>query len=155
MRAQGLWSAGLAAALAMTLTMAGCGGGDSTPTSPSPAPAPAPTPAPTPTPTPTPAPTPSPGATATITISGNAVSPREVTIAAGGRVTFVNNDNRAHDMASDPHPEHTLCPEINQTGFLQPGQSGTTGNLNTPRTCTFHDHNADTNTNLRGTIRIQ
>ncbi len=35
------------------------------------------------------------------------VSPSSVTIAAGGRVTMVNNHNRAHDMSSDPHPEHT------------------------------------------------
>jgi hypothetical protein len=58
-------------------------------------------------------------------------------------------------MASDPHPEHTQCPELNSVGFLTPGQSGTTGNLNTPRTCGFHDHNRDTDASLRGTITIQ
>ena len=36
---------------------------------------------------------------------------------------FVNNDSRSHEMFSDPHPEHTDCPEINQVGFLSPGQS--------------------------------
>jgi hypothetical protein len=58
-------------------------------------------------------------------------------------------------MSSNPHPEHTDCPEINQVGFLQPGQSRQTGNLNTARTCGFHDHNQDSNTALQGTIRIQ
>jgi hypothetical protein len=70
-------------------------------------------------------------------------------------VTFVNNDNRVHDMASDPHPEHTTCPAINDVGFLQPGQSRTTGNLNTPRSCGFHDHNQPSATSLQGTITIQ
>ena len=58
-------------------------------------------------------------------------------------------------MASNPHPAHTDCTEINTVGFLQAGQSGTTQNLNTVRTCGFHDHNQDTNTSLQGTIRIQ
>ena len=78
-----------------------------------------------------------------------------MTIAAGSRVTFVNNDSRVHDMNSDPHPEHTDCPEINQVGFLAAGQTKQTGNLTTARTCGFHDHNQSTNTSLQGTIIIQ
>ena len=91
---------------------------------------------------------------ATITITATGVSPQSVTVAAGSRVTFVNNNTRAHDMSSDPHPAHTDCPEIT-VGFLQPNQSSTTQNLNRVRTCGFHDHNQDTNTSLQGTIRIQ
>jgi hypothetical protein len=70
-------------------------------------------------------------------------------------VTFVNNNTRPHDMNSDPHPDHTDCPAINQVGFLQPGQSRQTGNLNTVRTCGYHDHDQDSNTSLQGTIVIQ
>jgi plastocyanin len=91
---------------------------------------------------------------ATITITATGVSPSSVTVSAGQRVTFVNNDSRPHDMASDPHPEHTQCPAIN-VGFLSAGQSGTTQNLNTVRTCGFHDHNQPDVTSLQGTIRIQ
>lgn len=76
-------------------------------------------------------------------------------VAAGGRVTFVNNNNQPHDMSSNPHPDHTDCPAINQVGFLQPGQSRATGNLNTVRTCGFHDHERDLDTSLQGTIVIQ
>jgi plastocyanin len=95
-------------------------------------------------------------ATATITIGTDGrVSPSSVTIAPGGRVTFINNHNRPHDMESDPHPEHTQCPPINDVGFLNPGQQRTTGNLNTARTCGFHDHNDDQNTALQGRIIIQ
>jgi plastocyanin len=92
----------------------------------------------------------------TITIgAGGVVSPKVLTVAAGTRVTFVNNDSRAHDMSSDPHPDHTDCPEINQAGFLTPGQSRQTGNLNTRRTCGFHDHILFTDQNLMGSIVIQ
>ena len=91
---------------------------------------------------------------ATITITAAGVSPSTVTVAPGSRVTFVNNDNRPHDMASDPHPAHSDCPAVN-VGFLQAGQSGTTQNLNTVRTCGFHDHNQPDVTSLQGTIRIQ
>lgn len=91
---------------------------------------------------------------ATITITASGVSPSTVTVSPGSRVTFVNNDTRPHDMASDPHPEHTQCPEIN-VGFLAAGQSGTTQNLNTTRTCGFHDHNQPDVRTLQGSIRIQ
>jgi plastocyanin len=91
---------------------------------------------------------------ATITITATGVSPQNVTVAPGSRVTFVNNDTRPHDMSSDPHPEHTNCTEIT-VGFLAAGQSGTTQNLNRVRTCPFHDHNQPDVTSLQGTIRIQ
>ena len=110
------------------------------------------------TPTPTPPPTGGGGnpATATITIGANgAVSPSSVTIAPGGRVTFVNSHNQAHDMSSDPHPEHTQCPEINSVGFLTAGQTRTTANMNTARTCGFHDHNLPDSAGLKGSIIIQ
>lgn len=92
---------------------------------------------------------------ATITISSSgAVSPSTVTIRQGGRVTFVNNHTRSHDMSSDPHPEHTDCPPIEQVGFLSAGQSRTSGNFNTVRTCGFHDHNEPSATELQGRIII-
>ena len=91
----------------------------------------------------------------TITITASGVSPKNISVPAGSRVTFVNNDSRVHDMSSNPHPTHTDCPEINQVGFLQAGQTRQTGNLNTVRTCGFHDHNRDTDQSLQGTITIQ
>jgi plastocyanin len=96
--------------IAIALTAASCGGSPSSPS----------------------------GATITITSAG--INPTQTTISQGSRVLFVNNDSRSHNMASDPHPEHTDCPEINNVGLLQPGQSRETGNLNIIRTCGFHDH---------------
>jgi plastocyanin len=105
------------------------------------------------TPSPTPAPTPTPTNTITITAAG--VSPSSVQISAGSRVLFINSDARAHNMTSDPHPEHDQCPEINQVGFLSPGQSHETGNLVTVRTCGFHDHDDPNTKSLQGSIVIK
>ena len=141
-----MWS-GLAAAIVVAGAVTACGGGSSsTPTAPTP-------PVSTPTPTPPAGPNPT---TATITIGTDGrVTPSSVTIAPGGRVTMINNDSRAHDMQSDPHPEHTQCPEFNQIGFLTTGQSRASGNFNTARTCGYHDHNLPENTGLQGRIIIQ
>ena len=99
---------------------------------------------------------PSPNAAATITIANNAVSPKNVVVPRGSQVLFVNNDTRSHDIASDPHPEHTDCPEINQVGVLSPGSSRQTGNMTTNRAvCGFHDHDNPTVVGLQGTITIQ
>ena len=87
--------------------------------------------------------------------SDGVVTPRSFAVSPGSRVTFTNNHNRPHDMSSDPHPEHTDCPEIDQAGLLQPGQSRQTGHLNTRRTCGFHDHDNPTGRNLQGTITVQ
>jgi plastocyanin len=75
----------------------------------------------------------------TFTLTSTGVTPKELTVPAGTQVSFLNNDSRRHDMASDPHPEHDLCPEING-GALSPGQSRQTLNLVVARTCGFHDH---------------
>jgi len=125
------------AALAALVGLAACGGGASptTPSSPNPG-----------------------GGTvgATITIGPNgAVGPAQVTIAVGQSVTFVNNDTRAHDMASDPHPSHTECPPLNAAGGLAPGQSKNTNAFPAVRTCGFHDHSNPGNAALMGRIVIQ
>jgi plastocyanin len=136
--------AGIAAAVLVVTTAAACGGGGGTTTPTTPTSPTNPTNPTTPT------------DTATITIGANgSVSPSTVTITRGGRVTFVNNHNQAHDMSSDPHPEHTDCPPMAQVGFLSAGQSRTSGNFTVSRTCGFHDHNQENNTALQGRIIIQ
>jgi plastocyanin len=138
----------IAAVMVVAVTAASCGGGSSTPTTP--------TPPTSTTPPATTPPTTTPTDSATITIgSDGRVSPSTVTITRGGRVTMINNHNRNHEMTSDPHPEHSDCPDLNQWGFLQPGQQRTSGNLNTARTCRFHDHNEPSSTGLQGSVIIQ
>ena len=91
----------------------------------------------------------------TITISNNAVCPQNITVPRGTQVTFVNQDSVSHEMYSDPHPEHTDCPELNQVGHLEPGQSHQSGNLITARICGFHDHDRPDVAGLKGKITIQ
>jgi len=98
---------------------------------------------------------PSYSAEATITITSSGASPNTVTVKPGSQVTFLNMDSMPHQMYSDPHPEHTDCPEFDSVGLLAPGQRRQTGNLNTPRTCRFHDHIYFENLALRGAIVIQ
>jgi plastocyanin len=93
--------------------------------------------------------------TTTITINASGADLRAVTLTPGSRVRFVNNDTRAHEMNSDPHPSHENCPELNQVGFLNPGQTRESGNLVDPGNCGFHDHiNPGTQT-LHGTITVR
>ena len=75
-----------------------------------------------------------------ITITAAGMAPLEITINVGQRVTFVNNDTRAHDVVGGVDPEHPDCPEITQAGFLTPGQRRDTGVFNSSRTCEYHDH---------------
>jgi plastocyanin len=95
------------------------------------------------------------GATTIITINASGATPKSVEVALGARVRFVNSDGRSHNMTSDPHPEHSDCPELNQIGFLAAGQSRETGNLVQARTCGFHDHDNPSATALHGQIVIR
>ena len=93
---------------------------------------------------------------ATITIGANgAVSPANVTITTGQSVTYINNDSRAHEMASDPHPDHNSCPSINALQVVSPGQTKLTNAFNNTGACGYHDHGDPTNNSLRGRITIQ
>jgi plastocyanin len=96
-----------------------------------------------------------PPAATVVTITSLGASPQSLTVTKGAQVTFINNDTITHLMYSDPHPDHTDCPDLNQVGALDRGQSRQTGNLNTARTCGFHDHNQPLNAALRGTIVIR
>jgi plastocyanin len=97
---------------------------------------------------------PPPGGT-TITITAAGASPRNLTVPPGTQITFINNDSVAHEMYSDPHPEHTDCPEFDSVGRLSPGATRQTKNLTTTRVCGFHDHINPFVQSLTGSIRIQ
>jgi len=93
---------------------------------------------------------------ATITITSAGANPRAVTVAVGQTVTFINNDNRQHEMASDPHPQHGSCPSMeNGLGTIAAGQTKITHAFANAGTCGFHDHLDSGNGNLRGTITVQ
>ena len=91
----------------------------------------------------------------TVVITSQGVVPHNLTVAPGSQVTFVNTDTQHHNMYSNPHPEHTDCPEFDAVGFLAPGQRRQTSNLNIVRTCGYHDHDDAQNSKWLGNIVIQ
>lgn len=77
--------------------------------------------------------------TATIILKDDVFLPKEVTIAQGGTVTFVNQSNHATWPASNIHPSHSIYPEFDPLKGIQPGASWsfTFGKIGSWR---FHDH---------------
>ena len=135
------------AAGAAALFLWACGGGPAAP--------PIPTPIPPPPPT-APSPSPTPVTTTTITIDASGrVTPADIQVDRGARVTFVNQHSSPHDMTSDPHPTHVNCPEVNAVGNLLPGQSRQTSPLDVARRCGFHDHGEPDNPRLQGSITVR
>lgn len=91
--------------------------------------------------------------TVTITVAG--LSPKSVQVAPGSRVLFINNDTQPHYLHSNPHPEATDCPELNQIGILNVGGRRETGNLVALATCGYHDHDMPLNATFQGTIVVK
>ena len=94
----------------------------------------------TPPPGPTTGPTPPPADPPIIRIAATGAEPRQLVVAVGERVTFVNNDTQPHDIKGGPDPLNPDCLEIDEVGFLVPGQSRQTLPLPVARSCDYHDH---------------
>jgi len=93
---------------------------------------------------------------ATITLTSAGVRAATVTIAVGQTVTFINNDSKSHEIASNPHPQHGSCPSMeNGLGVIAAGQTKVTHNFANAGTCGYHDNQDDTNTRFQGSIVIQ
>lgn len=88
-----------------------------------------------------------------ITISSTGVSPKTVTVSGGTMIVFNNTDSVVHEMASNPHPQHTDCPELN-VGPINPGASATATMRTTAMVCGYHDHRNPTATQFQGTITV-
>ena len=94
------------------------------------------------------------GATVTLTSAG--ASPRSVTVTVGQAVRFVNNDSRAHEIASDPHPQHGSCPSMEAgLGTIGAGQTRVTHAFANTGTCGYHDHLDASNGGFLGSIVVQ
>lgn len=93
---------------------------------------------------------------ATVTLASSGASPRSVTVAVGQAVTFINNDSRAHEIASDPHPQHGSCPSMEAgLGTIGAGQTKVTHAFANAGTCGYHDHLDASNGGFLGTIVVQ
>jgi plastocyanin len=92
------------------------------------------------------------GATVTIKADGT-LDPKEIRIAPGERIRFINQDSRQHQPTSNPHLQHTDCPPAN-LNIMSPGQSTETGVFDRAMVCGIHDHQNPDATGLQGTIRV-
>ena len=91
---------------------------------------------------------------ATLTLSGSGVSPTQVRVFQGSRVTFINRDVAVHDIQSNPLHVHTDCLALNGVGLLTPGQSRESGPLTIVRACGFHDHVNEGSIRFYGTVFV-
>jgi plastocyanin len=98
-------------------------------------------------------PTPPPPSAGAVALTASGVDPKALTLAAGSTVVFTNNDSAAHEIASNPHPGHTQCPELN-LGALSPGESRTMTIAAHDQPCGFHDHMNPDNAAFHGTITV-
>jgi plastocyanin len=93
-----------------------------------------------------------PAAPPTVTISAGGMSPQDLTVPVGGRVTFTNADRVGHDINSGLDHASRECPEIDAVGFLVGGQSRDTSVFEQAKTCRFHDHDHVGNPAYQGRI---
>jgi hypothetical protein len=82
------------------------------------------------------------------------MSPKQVRVYQGSRVTFINRDATDHQIASDPLHIHSDCPELNNVGYIVPGQSRTSDPLSVARACGYHDHLREGEVLFTGTIFV-
>jgi plastocyanin len=90
------------------------------------------------------------GATANVQYNANGFSPQTVNVTVGDTVTWINNSSEFLELASDPHPVHTLYPFLN-VGVVN--TNGGTKSLVAPQTGTFTYHN-HLNSSHTGTLVI-
>jgi plastocyanin len=62
--------------------------------------------------------------TATVTLTASGFSPKSITIAKGGTVTFVNQSGGSMWVASDQHPSHTEFDGTNRQAHCAAGYTG-------------------------------
>jgi plastocyanin len=79
--------------------------------------------------------------------------PQEISIAAGGTVTFIQVSDSWHDINSGPHPTHEEYPPLN-IGFMRKGESRSITFLE-PGVHGFHDHLDEEDEDLNGLIVVR
>jgi plastocyanin len=74
----------------------------------------------------------------TVMLESSGLNPREITIAVGERVSFMNHDTVAHTVAGGSGPAQPDCPEINAVGVLAPSEIRPTAVFSAAKTCDYH-----------------
>lgn len=87
----------------------------------------------------------------TVSIDDTGFTPSTLTIKSGTTVTFVNNGQGLHWVASDPHPTHTGLAGLDVRKGLATGEAFSF-QFTKPGTFGIHDH---LSTTLKATILVQ
>lgn len=74
----------------------------------------------------------------TLSYTGSAFTPDTINATVPLTLTVRNDSKDALSFNSDPHPQHTQCPNLN-LGAIDPGQSKSV-TITSPETCGFHNH---------------
>lgn len=85
-----------------------------------------------------------------VKISSAGFSPKSITIKAGEKVIWTNDDSANHTVNSSPHPTHTDHPFLN-LGLMKTGESKSV-TFDTAGTYKYHDH---LNPSLTGSITVE
>ncbi|HKX23939.1 MAG TPA: cupredoxin domain-containing protein [Candidatus Saccharimonadales bacterium] len=90
------------------------------------------------------------GSETTITYSDGGYSPSSITVKAGDKVIIKNASSHSMQFDSDPHPAHTINPELN-VGAVPAGQE-MNFIVDTKGTFGYHNH---LNPSQKGTIIVE
>lgn len=89
-------------------------------------------------------------AAATLTYTSNGFEPSNITVKSGDKIKIANKSGSRLEFSSDPHPSHTINPELN-AGDTENGQS-TTITVTKTGEWGFHNHY---NASDRGSITVE
>jgi hypothetical protein len=89
-----------------------------------------------------------------VTVSAAGVDPQTLHLDSPVAVKFTNNDRVAHKFEAALELGDGDCPEMNQLGTLESGQSGTVAFTRSGIICAFHDAGAPTNFAFKGLLVI-
>ena len=77
-------------------------------------------------------------ALSTVMLESTGPNPREITIAVGESVSFMNHDAVPHTVAGGASQSQPACSEINAVGVLGPAEIRPTAPFLTPKACDYH-----------------
>lgn len=89
---------------------------------------------------------------AQITVTAQGFVPQTILIKKGSSVNWTNRDNKPHQIASDPHPTHSLLPALGKGKLLPAGSSFT---LTFDKAGTFSYHDEENPLKFKGVVIVK
>lgn len=89
---------------------------------------------------------------AQVNITAQGFVPQTILVKKGSSVNWTNRDNKPHQIASDPHPTHSLLLTLGKGKLLPAGSSFT---LTFDRTGTFTYHDEQNPLKFKGVVIVK